>query len=68
MGVACGCTNSDRWLLANMLPATVIEDSTQWNDRAAGNIAYVFDHLVIVDRGGMGRELADGRGSALGWR
>jgi hypothetical protein len=47
----------------------VIEDGTQWQDRTASDLAYIFDRVVIVDRGELqSLDGSDGSFGALGAR
>ncbi|GMK56918.1 hypothetical protein CspeluHIS016_0307580 [Cutaneotrichosporon spelunceum] len=38
------------WLLRTMFPKVVIEDKSTWDDWARGDVSYVFEQVVIVDR------------------
>lgn len=42
--------NADPWLLRTMFPNIVVEDKLTWDDRARGDVTYVFEQVVIVDR------------------
>lgn len=33
-----------------MFPNVVVEDKMTWDDRARGDVPYVFEQIVIVDR------------------
>ncbi|BEI82546.1 hypothetical protein CcaverHIS002_0304140 [Cutaneotrichosporon cavernicola] len=38
------------WLLRTMFPNIVVEDKLTWDDWARGDVSYVFEQVVIVDR------------------
>ncbi|CAK9779740.1 hypothetical protein CC85DRAFT_285205 [Cutaneotrichosporon oleaginosum] len=38
------------WLIRTMFPTIIVEDKLTWDDRARGDVAYVFEQVVIVDR------------------